>query len=329
MAKRYGLDGQTLRKQYKEKISNFRTWDQADHAEEYLLFPQNLGKDLALDETSLSNGDVYTILTNKGAHGKKGALVAIVRGVSASCVIEILRKMEYSERCIVETITTDLSSAMMLIVKSAFPKATLINDRFHVQKLMMEAVDQIRIAYRWEVLEQENKQISEHREKRKAAKTKEERDAIGPWIPMRYANGETLPQILAKSKFVINKHCSKWNDQQKRRAKILFKLYPKLAQAYELCMKLTDIYNMKCKIGVARLSLARWYNEVEALCSKQFGRVLETFRNHEATIVNYFTNRHTNAAAESFNAKIKAFRSQLRGVSDVKFFMFRLATQYA
>lgn len=329
MAKRYGLDGQTLRKQYKETISDFRTWSQAEHAEEYLLFPQNLGKDLALDETSLSNGDVYTILTNKGAHGKKGALVAIVRGVSASFVISVLRKMEYSERCVVETITTDLSSAMMLIVKSAFPNATLTNDRFHVQKLMMEAVDQIRIAYRWEVLEQENRQISEHREKRKAAKTKEERDAIGPWAPMRYDNGETLPQILAKSKFVINKHSSKWNDQQKKRANILFNLYPKLSQAYELCMKLTDIYNRKCVAGVARLCLARWYNEVEALCSKQFERVLETFRNHETTIVNYFINRHTNAAAESFNAKIKAFRSQLRGVSDVKFFMFRLATQYA
>ena len=39
--------------------------------------------------------------------------------------------------------------------------------------------------------------------------------------------------------------------------------------------------------------------------------------------------RLTNASAESFNAKIKAFRSQLRGVSDVKFFMFRLAMLYA
>ena len=43
----------------------------------------------------------------------------------------------------------------------------------------------------------------------------------------------------------------------------------------------------------------------------------------------YFEERLTNASAESFNAKIKAFRSQLRGVSDVKFFMFRLAMLYA
>ena len=46
-------------------------------------------------------------------------------------------------------------------------------------------------------------------------------------------------------------------------------------------------------------------------------------------IINYFEERLTNASAESFNAKIKAFRSQLRGVADLKFFMFRLARLYA
>ncbi|MEF2751819.1 MAG: transposase, partial [Muribaculaceae bacterium] len=47
------------------------------------------------------------------------------------------------------------------------------------------------------------------------------------------------------------------------------------------------------------------------------------------TIVNYFERRLTNAAAESFNAKIKAFRTQFRGVGDIKFFMFRLAALYS
>lgn len=61
----------------------------------------------------------------------------------------------------------------------------------------------------------------------------------------------------------------------------------------------------------------------------QFNHVLETFENHNRTILNYFEERLTNASAESFNAKIKAFRTQFRGVGDIKFFMFRLATQYA
>ncbi|MCE5227161.1 MAG: transposase [Porphyromonadaceae bacterium] len=37
----------------------------------------------------------------------------------------------------------------------------------------------------------------------------------------------------------------------------------------------------------------------------------------------------TNAAAESFNAKIKEFRRQFRGVTDIKFFLYRLCKIYA
>lgn len=35
--------------------------------------------------------------------------------------------------------------------------------------------------------------------------------------------------------------------------------------------------------------------------------------------INFFERRATNAAAESFNAKIKAFRAQFRGVRDRAF----------
>ena len=43
----------------------------------------------------------------------------------------------------------------------------------------------------------------------------------------------------------------------------------------------------------------------------------------------YFDNRSTNASAESFNAKVKAFRAQFRGVRDIPFFIFRLAKIFA
>ena len=78
-------------------------------------------------------------------------------------------------------------------------------------------------------------------------------------------------------------------------------------------MKLTDIFNKKSGPDEARLNLARWYNEVEKFDYMEFNKVLDTFSNHSTTIINYFEERLTNASAESFNAKIKAFRSQLRG----------------
>ena len=314
LAARNGLNGQTLRRQYKEIISDYRIWNQLDHADEYILYPENFGEDMSLDETCLSNGDVYTILTDKAAHGGKGALAAMVRGVASDTVSAILRKVPLKQRLKVKTVTTDLSSAMMLTVRNVFPGASL---------------DQLRIRHRWEVLDAENKAIREHRQKRKEAKSKQERDLIGQWEPERMENGETMPQIMARSRHIILKHKSKWNDQQRIRARILFAKFPDLEMAYGLFLKLVDIFNEKTSAGVARLNLARWYNEVEVFGNNEFNKVLETFENHNTTIINYFERRLTNASAESFNAKIKTFRTQFRGVGDIKFFMFRLATLYS
>lgn len=329
LAVRNGLNGQTLRKQYKERISDYRTWDQYGHAEDYILYPDNIGEDLSLDETSLSNGDVYTVLTNKAAHGRKGAIVAMIKGVATDTVSAVLKRIPLRKRLKVKTVTTDLSSAMMLTARKAFPGSSLVNDRFHVQQLIAEAVDQLRIRHRWEVLDTENKAIREHRARRKAAKTKAERDAIGQWEPERMDNGETLPQIMARSRHIILRHKSKWNEQQKARAKILFAKFPDLEKAYGLFLRLVEIFNAKDIPAVARMNLARWYNEVEAFGNTEFNKVLETFENHNTTIVNYFERRLTNASAESFNAKIKAFRTQFRGVGDIKFFMYRLSMLYA
>ena len=329
IASRNGLNGQTLRKQYKERISGYRTWGQLGHAEEYMLFPDNFGADLSLDETCLSNGEVYTILTNKAAHGGKGALAAMIRGVASDTVVAVLRRVPYEIRQKVRTVTTDLSSAMMMTARAAFPKAMLVNDRFHVQRLVSEAIDQMRIGLRWEILAEENKAIRAHRARRKAARTRAEKDLVGEWEPERMENGETRPQIMARSRHIILTHKSKWNAQQQERAGILFRMFPRLEQAYNIYLELVDIFNKKSVPSEARLNLARWYNKVEDFGDEGFNKVIETFENHSHTIINYFLDRLTNASAESFNAKIKAFRSQFRGVGDIKFFMYRLATLYS
>ena len=196
------------------------------------------------------------MLTNKAAHGRSGALVAMVRGVSTDTVSSVLRKIPLRKRLEVADVTTDLSSAMMLTVRTSFPRARLVNDRFHVQQLISEAIDQMRLRYRWEVLDAENRAIREHREARRAARTKQERELIGAWEPKRMENGETMPQIMARSRHIILKHKSKWNGQQKRRAKILFRQFPRLEQAYDIFLQLVDIFNRKSKPEQARLNLA-------------------------------------------------------------------------
>ena len=63
---------------------------------------------------------------------------------------------------------------------------------------------------------------------------------------------------------------------------------------------------------VARTKLARWHDAVEEMEYGPFQTVLNTFHNHYQTILNFFVNRDTNAFAESFNARLKAFRNQFR-----------------
>lgn len=144
------------------------------------------------------------------------------------------------------------------------------------------------------------------------------------YVPFRYANGDSRKQLLARAKYVLTKHCSKWTPTQRHRAEIIFENFPELKMSYTLAMDLTDIFNTSSSKDVARLKLARWYNEVDSLGLPQFTTVPRTFENNYETILNYFQNRSTNAAAESFNAKVKAFRSQFRGVKDIPFFFFRL-----
>ena len=57
----YRIDGHQFEKQYKEVLSGYKDRDQLEHAESWLLFPENTGASLAIDETSLSNGELYTI----------------------------------------------------------------------------------------------------------------------------------------------------------------------------------------------------------------------------------------------------------------------------
>lgn len=79
MAELYGVDSKQLQVQYFSHLSNYTTWEQRAHGDQWLLFPENIGPHLSMDESSLSHGELYTIVTNKSAKGKKGALVASQR----------------------------------------------------------------------------------------------------------------------------------------------------------------------------------------------------------------------------------------------------------
>lgn len=276
-----------------------------------------MGLDLCIDETALSNGELVTNVINKSGHGKEGTLVAIIKGTKSEDIVECLKKIPQEQRDQVENITLDMANSMYSIARQSFPKALQIIDRFHVQKLMYDALQDLRIQYRWQAMDEENKAIKQAKEK------KEE------YTPEKFDNGDTLKQLLVRSRYLLFKSPDKWSKSQEVRADILFKQYDDLKQFYYLTLHLGKICSTSYDKNVARPKLALWFNKVAQWEYPQFNTVIRTFQQHYERILNFFVSRQTNAAAESFNAKLKAFRADFRGVADMKFFLFRVAKLYA
>lgn len=316
IAKSQRIPAKEFEKQYKNHLSGFKKWEQKEHADKWMVFPKNIGQRLSIDEVAISNGELYTVLTNKAAHGKKNAIIATVQGTKASDVSAVLAKIPLEARKAVREVTLDMSGAMDAIVRKSFPKACRVTDRFHVQQLVSEALQEVRISIRRDALKEENEEIKKARKEKRF------------YYPKIFKNGDTKRQLLARSRHLLFQSKNKWNEQQKERAGILFEEYPELKKAYDISMLFRKFYEHSKNIFEAKKKLNDWYKKIEDEKMECFLTAAESIRLHETTVLNYFTNRSTNASAESFNAKLKGFRALVRGVRDKKFFLFRIAKIY-
>lgn len=104
-------------------------------------------------------------------------------------------------------------------------------------------------------MDQENKEIELSREVKKK------------YVPQVLENGDTLRQLLARSRHLLFKQRSKWTYSQKQRAVILFERYPLLEKAYDLSIDLGRIYSKTKDKGV--------------LLSCGYGRRFKKNKNHK------------------------------------------------
>ena len=275
-----------------------------------------MGEYLSIDEVALSQGELYTFVTNKQGKGKKGSIVASIKGVKSEDIVKVLSKIPLKSRMKVKEVTLDMARNIELATSLSFPKASLVTDRFHVVKLALEALQHLRVKYRWIELDKENEAISKAKKEGLKYKLKV------------FENGETPKQLLARCRYILAKKETKWTNNQQIKADILFKEYPKLKIAYDHIMEFRNIYEGKEK-DVARVKIENWIEKTQNIKIKEFNTVSNTIKYNLDNILNFFVNRNTNANAESFNSKIKLFRANLRGVSDTKFFLFRLHKLFA
>ena len=344
LSRHWGVNARNLERSYKDHLSDFHEWEQLDHAEEWMLLPQNIGISMSIDETSL-NGELYTILSNKAGHGKQGSIVAMIKGTKAPDIIRVLKMLPEDQRYAVIEVSMDFSESMAAAVKASFPDAQIVIDCFHIIKRCGEAVEELRLKSKRESIKERKKEEAAHKKMlarrvamRKAYRKKHPKNYKGKkrgrkparlnqkYTPEVLSNGDTKVELLTRSRGLLLKSGDKWTDSQRKRAALLFEHCPKVKEAYGLACSLRSIFaNHNIDRDEARKKLHEWYAKVSDCTLREIKSARDTIKSREEEVLNYFFKWTTNASAESLNSKLKSFRAQLHGVTDMAFFMYRVS----
>jgi len=194
--------------------------------------PEHFDSHMAIDEKHI-NGEFYTVITNANT----GKVALLCSTIKASELKICLAKFDVITLDKVEFVTLDLSPTFEKVVNENFPKAIQIADKFHVIKNGIEYLQAIRIRLKQQELKNQREEQTTHEIKYKESKNTR---LIGPkmiiskiYHPLRLSNGETTPELLSRSRYLMVVDPNKWNENQVKRATLLFENFPELKQAVD------------------------------------------------------------------------------------------------
>ena len=336
-----GLSGffqiETQKNLHKYDIKNIHKRDKTSSTktpkriETVVLKEENFGDHMTIDEKHMG-GEFYTILANKIT----GKIAVMVKTVNYKLLEKIFSKVSVKVRYGVKTISKDCSSTFDLLSRTMFLNAQRIADKFHILCVGLEALQDIRIRYKQEVLTEERVRRELHKEQQAQLRDSSRRNKIefqpAPLPkPVRFQNGETKKEILARGRYLLYKFKDKWSEDQQKRAKILFKEFPELERAYKLICNFRSFYNIKPDNNrkKAAIVLEKWFHKVGDEDISEIQNFASSVQFHRAEILNYFNEGHTNAFAESLNAKLQRFVINNYGIHNRDFFHFRVNKIFA
>ncbi len=276
---------------------------------------ENLGNQMAVDEKNI-NGTGYTILSNRQTN--KIALMAST--FKTDELMQIIEKFDIEKRMQVKSLSRDMASNYDWLGRQAFMNAYHIIDKFHVIKNLMEQLQAIRIRYRQSEL----------------AKRREANQSKQKYIETKLSNGDTILQLLARSRNLLFKLPDKWSEQQKQRAQVLFGLYPEIKTAFYLVLKIRKWFTPPKEKLVYPVTKNHKKEQLNNLLDELIETGIEEMKNmasllkrNAGQIVNYFINKETNAKAEALNRNLQRFINMNYGTRNVDFFLYRIKIHFA
>jgi len=239
-------------------------------------------KRLGIDETSSKKGHRYiTVVTNQD----DGTVLFATPGKDAETVKKFVE--EASKHGLapenVKEVSMDMSQAFQNGVTDNLPDASITFDRFHVMKLLNEAVDKVRRA--------EQNQSPD------------------------------LKKTLKKSRYVWLKNPENLTDCQREILNSLETSNLLTAEAYRLKLAFQEIYAGSSNCETAKIALDAWMKTVENKGLEPLTDFSKTLSNHMPGILRYFTSKLTNGISEGLNSIIGQVKRRARGYTNMRHFI--------
>jgi transposase len=227
---------------------------------------------LAIDETSFKRGHKYVTLIIDAA---KRRVLDVEEGRDMETVKKFAAKLadKGGNPENITAVTSDMSKTFLPAIAENFPKAENIIDKFHVKKVLIDALDEVR---------------------------KEEQKAIS----------DKKGLFRGRRLFMIPKR--KLTQEQSVKLTEMSKRYPKTGRAYRIVAGLDDFYASQT-MEEAESGFASLYSWMRRCRLKPMKEAAETLKRHKDKILAYFKNRITNAICEGINSMIQAAKRKARG----------------
>lgn len=230
---------------------------------------------IGVDELCYRKPNKYiTIVTDH----LQSRVVWIGQGKSSDTLGAFFDALGPERRLKLRAITLDMSAAFIKAVKEAVPHAELIFDRFHVQRLAHDALDEMR------------------------------REQV------RLASGMEEKQAVKGSRWALQKN--PWNLRQSEHDKLseLQRSNQPLYRAYLLKESLLSILDGEWLLPESRLE--HWFTWAARSRLAPFVKLGRTIRTYKDGILAYIRSGFSNARSEGINGKIRSITKRAFGFHD-------------
>ena len=220
----------------------------------------------------------------------KHELVGVVECRTHAAIDKVLDEWGEEVLSHIEEVSIDLSGNYRSLVKRRMPNAEIVADRFHVSKIVSDALNQARISARKAIREIED-------EKTRAR----------------------LEDVIKNSKYALLKPEANLTDKQKEKLEEVKNEFPTLAKMHEQKEEFRDIFDLHKNWTDGAFALIDWMKEAKETFKDSIGTIYRWF----TEITAYFETRTTNGAVEGINNRLKLIKRLGYGFRNFENFRLR------